>query len=272
MARSQSSLIRRSFSQVDLAFWCIHEHPGQLVVLAMPLLIGVALIASSIALVFRTWDLPVIYTTLLYGLVYPTLSLWILTFAPLPCAVFAWHRSTGQLLDKRECFRFLNRRWRRLFHVAARLALFYPLWFLFAGLPMLWFWPCTCLAPMVALFEDDRRIFKRSRRLLKEDAAVYLLAVVHLCMLLALVALVFLPRGLAATKLFETPLTRALADYLWAFEVLSLMLVACGMSVSWCLSLTLLYANIRQWREGELIRERLQQLREKFAGTSTSPL
>jgi hypothetical protein len=264
MASRQTSLIRRSFSQVDLAFWCMHEHLRPLSVLALPSFLMISALAASVALVVRTWDLPPIYNFLLYGLCYPTVSLWVFTFAPLPCAIFAWHRSQGRLLSPGECLAFLLARSGRLMGVATKLGFYYLLWFLLAGLPLLWFWPRTCLAPMVALFEDDRHIFRRARRLLKEDVAVYVLAIVHFCLLVALAVLIFLPRILVAAELFETPLSAALAKYLWAAEVLGLAVLLSAISVSWSLSLTLLYDHVRQLREGEALRKRIAELRDKY--------
>ena len=60
---------------------------------------------------------------------------------------------------------------RPLFWLLFRLGLLWLGSLLLLGLPLLWFWPRTCLTPLVALFEDERRIFRRSRRMLREDSA-----------------------------------------------------------------------------------------------------
>ena len=264
MARQQTSLLRRSFAQVDMAFWCIHEHVATLFILALPALLLIAAIAASAAFFIRGFELPALYQYALYGVLYPTLLLWVFTFAPLPCAVFAWHRSSGRVLGPEECFRAVAARGWRLMWVSIRLLIYYLLWFLLAGIPMLWLWPRTCLTPMVALFEDDRRVFRRGRMLLKEDIAVHLLALIHLCLLLALAALIFLPRLLIDAQIIANPWTITAAEYLWVFESLGVAMVLCGLAVSWCLSLTLLYFHVRQLREGESLRRQIAEVRERL--------
>jgi hypothetical protein len=233
-------------------------------VLSLPVLLAVSLLAAGIAVVNRTWELDVIYGLILYAWLCPALFLWICTLAPLPCAVFAWHRSMGQTLSVGECIAFLARKRLRLFLVGFRLGVYYWSWFLFAGLPMFFLWPRTCFAPMVALFEDHRRVFYRSRRLLKEDMAVYVLSAIHACLFLALSLLIAVPRGLMYSELIQHPISVSLAEYVWVFELFCGVLLICGLSVNWCLSLTLLYSEIRHVREGELIRRHLEQLRAQF--------
>jgi hypothetical protein len=251
---------------MDLAFWCLHEHLPQLAVLALPTVAAAASLAAIIAIVIRTWELPIVINFGLYGVVYPVAALSIVTLGPVPCAVFAWHRAAGRVVTPRECFEHCNARARRLIPLGLRLLLCYFFWFLLAGIPMLFLWPRTCLAPLVALFENDRRIFARCRRLLKEENTVYVLAGLYTLLSISLGFLIAIPRLLLLARITQAPWTRPVQNYLWAFEFLSGTVLVAGMAVSWCLSLTFLYFDIRRTREGDELREKIRIMREKFSG------
>jgi len=269
MARRASSLIRRSFTQMDRAFWCLQDHPGILARLALPSLLGTGLLAAAISVTARTWDLEHLNVYLIYWVGFPTVILWAFTFLPLPCAVFVWFRARGESLSAAQCFAYFFRKSGRLIPVAFWVGMLYVFSFLLGGLPLLWLWPRCSLAPMVALFEKGRKVFGRARRLLKEEAAIHALAVIEVCVFVGLLATVFVPRAVLAAELFTTPTVQWIARSLWVFELMAGTVLVAGMAVSWCLSLTLLYHDIRYLREGELLRERIQELRESLRGMAS---
>ncbi|HID75019.1 MAG TPA: hypothetical protein EYP56_03380 [Planctomycetaceae bacterium] len=269
MARRAISLIGRSFTQMDRAFWCLHDHPAALAVLSLPTLAGVAIIAAAIHAMVRIWDLPALYAYLIYWVACPAVVMWSFTLLPLPCAAFAWLRAQGKIPTASECFGYVLARSGRLFPVAVRLGVSYVIWFVLAGLPLLWLWPRTCLVPMVALFENQRKVFRRGRGLLKEEAALHVLALIHLCVFVGLMATVLVPRIVLATQLLATPGTQWLGQYVWVFELLCGAALVAVLAVSWCLSLTLLYHDIRYLREGESLRERIRELRESLRVASS---
>ena len=111
------------------------------------------------------------------------------------------------------------------------------------GLPLLWVWPRTCLTPLVARFEDERRIFRRSRRILREDFAVPLLGFLYLAMGIVLGGLVVLPRLIFGTKMLGTELLdvrwrAVVVDHLWIFETMSVAILLTAIAISWWISLT----------------------------------
>jgi hypothetical protein len=271
MATQRPSLVRRTLVQIDLAFWCLHEDPLRVISLGLPTLLASGLLAVVITIVARTWVLPDFWNFVLYGVVYPWFAALIVTLAPLPAAVFAWHRAADQILTPGQCFQWCARRSSRLARAGFALAGVYLLGFVLFGLPLLIYWPRTCLAPMVALFEEEQRIFRRSRRLLRQETAVYVLSTLYFCFLIVLGVLLFLPRILLAAKLFETSWSRVAQDYLWVFEVLIGGVLLSAMTLSWCISLTLLYREIRQVREGEELREKLRRLHQQFLRNKAIP-
>jgi hypothetical protein len=268
MSTRHSSLTRRALVQMDLAFWYLHAHFAQLAALAAPTLIAVFVVAAVLVAIMQVWSLPGILLYVLYAIVVPTVVMWVAVFMPLPSAVFAWHRASGSLPETRECFRFCLSRLRRLVPVAVWLFFTYFLWFIFLGLPLLYFWPRTCAAPAIALFEDERRVFQRSRRLLKEDIAIRVLALLYFGIFLAMALLLFLPRILLATqgRLVESVASRWLVDNLWIAEVLGCAILISGVAVGWCISMTLLYREVRIVREGEFLREKIEQMRRELLG------
>jgi hypothetical protein len=268
MAREQASLVGRTFVQVDRAFWCIHEHLDVMVPLALPTLGAMAAAAVILIGVWRTWELPGWADFLIGAVALPWVALIVFTVLPLPGAVFAWGQAGGQTLTPRECFAWCGRRAGRLFSVFARLA---PVWLLslvFLGVPLLWVWPRTCLAPLVTLFEDEPRVFRRSRRILREGLAVYVLGGLFLGMAVVLGGLVATPRLILATPalgahVLEARWRRLVLDYLWVFESLSAAVILTALAMSWCITLVLLYHEVRWVREGEDLRQKIRQLRGK---------
>jgi hypothetical protein len=270
MARPKTSLFRRILTKTDCAFWCIHDHLDVLAYLGLPTL--AALVSSSLVLVgiWRTWDFPVVIDVVILGMVFPFLGLFIFTLLPLPCTVFAWKTAGGETATAGECFAWCLRRTGRLLSVFFRLGLLWLFSLLFFGLPLLWIWPRTCLTPLVALFEDERRIFRRSRRILREDFAVPLLGFLYLAMGIVLGGLVVLPRLIFGTKVLGTELLDArwrpvVVDHLWIFETMSVAILLTAIAMSWWISLTLLYHDIRWIREGEDLKRRITLLRAKLA-------
>jgi hypothetical protein len=268
MATSKSSLVRRTLVQIDRAFWCLHEYPRHLAVLALPTLVASALLTLLITTVARTWILPAFCQFILFGMVYPWIAVLIFTFAPLPGAVFAWHGMTGNVLSPGRCFAWCFRRRGRLAKALLLLGSCYFMSFVLLGVPLLFYWPRTCMVPLVALFEDEKQLLRRSRRLLREDTAVLLLGVLVFCFLAVLGGLLFSPRLLLGIKSLQTTWTRAARDYVWIVEVAGGGMLLSVMALTWCISLTLLYRDIRWMREGEALREKLQRLGSKYLGKS----
>jgi hypothetical protein len=251
---------------MDLAFWYLHAHFPQLAVLAAPTLLAICAIGIVVVEIAQSFELPGILIYVLSAIVLPTIVLWVGIFLPLPTAVFAWRRADGSLPETSECFRFCLKRSGRLAPVAVRLYFLYLVSFIFFGLPLLYFGPRTCATPAIALFEDDRRIFRRSRRLLKEDVAIPLLASLYCAMLLALGLLLFLPRMVLSSqgRFVESAVSRWLINNLWIFELFGSAVLVTAIAVGWCISMTLLYREVRIVREGEPLREKIGQLRREL--------
>jgi hypothetical protein len=269
MARPKTSLLRRILVQTDCAFWCIHDHLDVLAYLGLPTL--VALLTSALVLVgvWHTWDFPAVVHVLIAGLLVPFLALFIFTALPLPCAVFAWKAAGGEAATAPECFSWCQRRAGRLLGVLIRLGLLWLGSLLLLGIPLLWVWPRTCLTPLVALFEDEPRIFRRSRRILREDLGVPLMGFLYLGMGTVLGGLVVLPRLLVGTPMLGAHLVDArwrplILDHLWIFETMSVAILLTAIAMSWWISLTLVYHDIRWVREGEDLKRRIALLRVKL--------
>lgn len=269
MAREKPSLVARTLVQIDRAFWCIHEHPDVLVPLGMPTAIAVVLLALALAGVYQTWVLPGWVEYLLFAVAIPMAGLFLFTVFSLPCAVFAWRRACGEIATARECYAACARKGGRLAWLVFRLSLLWLPSLLLFGIPLLIVWPRTCLTPVVVLFEDQARIFRRSRRILREDTALVVLGGVYLAIALVLGILIFTPRlalGTAALgmHLMDASWRREVLDRLWIFEALSAAVVLTALSMSWWISLTLLYHEIRMVREGEDLRQKLLQARARI--------
>jgi hypothetical protein len=273
VSKDRSSLIRRSLVQMDLAFWFLHAHFVPLALLAVPTLVAIIGITGGLVLVERAWELSAPLSFALYAIVVPTLVTWVAVFAPLPSAVFAWRCAAGSLPEARECFAFCWKRSGRLARVATRLFFSYLVWFVLLGFPFLFLWARTCAAPAVALFEEDPHIFRRSKRLLKEEMAIHLLAALYLGIFLAVGILVFLPRGfLMAARMMETSTSRWLLAHLWIVELFACGVLASIIAVGWCISMTLLYREIRLVREGEPLREQIAGLQRELLGADRTQL
>jgi hypothetical protein len=271
MARAKTPLFRRILVQADCAFWCIHDHLDVLGFLGLPTLAAVVGAALALIGIWRTWDLPVGVNILIGAVVCPFLAMLIFTVFPLPCAVFAWKAARGEeQASARDCIIYCLRRSRRLLSVLVRLALIWLGSLLLFGLPLLGIWPRVCMTPLVALFEDERRIFRRSRRILGEDNTVSLIGLIYLGMGLVLGGMVFLPRLALATPtigvhLLDEHWRTIVLDHLWIFETMSVAILLTAIAMSWWMSLTLVYHDIRLVREGEALKRRLALLRAKLA-------
>jgi hypothetical protein len=270
MARAKTTILRRILVQSDYAFWCIHDHLNVLVKLGLPTL--AALLASVLVPVwiYRTWEFPVVVDVLVAGVFLPFLVLLIFTVLPLPCAVFAWKTAEGESPSARECFAWCWHRPGRLLGVLVRLSLLWLGSLLLLGIPLLWVLPRTSLTPLVALFENERRIFRRSRRILREDIAVPFLGSLYLGMGFVLGGLIALPRLVFGTPVLGAHLVEAswlpvILDHLWIFEMMSVAILLTAISMSWWISLTFLYHDIRWIREGEDLKRRIALLRVKLA-------
>ncbi len=270
MARPKKSLVRRILVQTDCAFWCIHDHLDVLAFLGLPTL-GV-LVAGALAVVgvWRTWEFSVGINVLAAVFVLPFLALCIFTVLPLPCAVFAWKIAGGERPTAAECFAFCRQRTGRLSWILFRMALLWLGSLLLVWLPIFWVLPKTCLAPLVGLFEDTPKVFRRSGRLLREDYGVSLMGFLYVAMGVVLGGLVVLPRVLLGTPMLGAHILDerwrpAVVDRLWIFETTSVAILLTAIAMSWWVSATFLYHDIRWNREGEYLKSRVATLRGKLA-------
>jgi hypothetical protein len=124
------------------------------------------------------------------------------------------------------------------------------------------------MTPLVALFENDRRMFRRARRILGEDLGVTLMGSLYLCMGVVLGGLVALPRLLLGTSALGAHLVddqwRALiVDRLWIFETVSTAILLTAVAVTWWIALTLVYHDVRRVREGEDLKQRIAAYRAR---------
>jgi hypothetical protein len=271
MARVKTSLVRRILVQTDCGFWCIHDHVVEITYLALPTLVALVTTALALVWMWRTWDLPTLVDVVVAGGVVPFLLLFIFSALPLPCAVFAWKTARGEPVTVSECYGVCWGRLGRLVSVFFRLALLWLLSLLLFGIPLLVIWPRTCLAPIVALFENDRRIFRRSRRLFRDDSAVTLMGALYLAMGLVLGGLLVLPRLLIGTPMLGAHLLDAswrptILSQLWIFETISVAILLTAIAVNWWITLTLVYHDIRWIREGEGLKRQVALLRAKLVG------
>ncbi|AMV38234.1 hypothetical protein [Planctomyces sp. SH-PL62] len=270
MPRPQTSMLRRILIQTDCAFWCIHDHLDVVGRLALPTLTAVISGGVLLVMIWRNWDVPPAYNFLAGWLVIPFLGLLLFTTLPLPCAVFAWKAAQGETVTAWECFAWCGRRAGRLTALVIKLSLLYLGSLLLLGLPLLVVWPRTCLTPLVALFEDDRRIFRRTRKILREDLSVTLMGLLYLCMGVVLGGFVALPRLVVGTaalgaNLVDSQGRRLIMDHLWVFETVSIAALLTAVAVTWWISLTLVYHDIRSVREGEDLKGRIAAYRARVS-------
>jgi hypothetical protein len=247
-----------------------------MVPLALPTLVAVALTALALVTVWRTWSFPAWANFFLFAAILPMVAMLIFTILPLPCAVFAWRRACGEIATPTECYSWVGRHSGRLFSVIVRLSLLWLLSLALFGIPLLVVWPRTCLTPLVALFEDQPRIFRRGRRLLRQDVALNVIGGIYLGIMIVLGALIFTPRLILGTSMLGTHVMDAqwrqlILNYLWIFEALSAAVVLTALAMSWWISLTLLYHEIRWRREGEDLRQRILNLRGKVVPGRSGP-
>lgn len=281
MARRKISPLRRVLIQTDRAFWCVHDHLNVLSILSLPTFAAILLGSLAIIGVTATLELRIEAKIFIGAILSPFLALFVFTAFPLPCAVFAWKAARGETATVGECFAYCIGRSRRLLSVLFRLSFLWLGSLLLFGLPLFWVWPRTCLAPLVALFEDEPRIFRRSRKILREDFSVQWMGFLFLGMGLVLGGIVLLPRFVFGTPalgahLIETNRSAQILEYLWIFEAISVAILVAAIATSWSISLTLVYHDIRMLREGEDLKRRIAAVREsltvqsEFADASSS--
>jgi len=253
---------------MDRAFWCLHDYPVQMALLAVPALVGFSGAAACVIVLYHTWVLTGLLVYLVYFVLVPALALLLFALLPLPCGAFVWRLAQGENPSVGQCFADVLKRVPRLMLVSIRLAFQYLFSFALFGLPLIALWPRASMMPIVALFDEDRRIGRRVRRLLKAGWDIHSLAIAHVGVFVGLMATVFLPRLLLATEALATPTTEWLHRYLWAFELACAVFLLVALAVNWCLSLTLIYHQIRYVREGVWLRERISALRGSLSGNA----
>ena len=79
-----------------------------------------------------------------------------------------------------------------------------------------------------------------------------------------------MPRLLLATpilgaNLVDAPWRRQIVDHLWIFETMSVAVLLTAVAMTWWISLTLVYHDIRRVREGEDLRNRIAAYRARVA-------
>jgi len=249
---------------MDRSFWSLHDDLATFALLGVPTFAALAALGISTALVVRSFDLDPAAAFFASSMLLPLSALTVMTFGPLPCSVFAWSRAQGTRLTAGECLSTCLGRLGRLFPVIVLLLLSYAWWALLFWLPTFFLWPRTCLAPMVALFEDQRRVFGRARKLMHEDHAIFVLAGLYLLLLLVLGGVVFIPRVILLADVFKTPWAARIEESIWAFELVVGIFSLTGVAVSWCVALTLFYHDLRRIREGESLRIRVDALLARY--------
>lgn len=264
MAVQTRNLMRRALRQIDRSFWCLHAHLSTLMSLGLPMMIALGVLATTAVIIHRTWEIDPGIAFLIYGMAAPVVLLTIVTLGSLPCSVFAWHAAQHKILTPGECFSFLARRASRIIPVAIGLVFSFCLWFLFLGLPMLVYWSRSCLRPFVALFEDQKKIGKRCQQLLKDDNSFHVLALLYLLLTCSLSVLIVIPRVLVSVESLRTDFSTFIRDWIWIFELISGVILFSGMAMSWCITLTLFYHDLRYVREGEGLRKKVELLQDKY--------
>lgn len=269
MGNRRTSLAARTLIQVDCAFWTIHGHLEAMATLALPTFCAMAALALALIAVSRNYEFQGGLAVVVGAVLLPWTALLLFTVLPLPGAVFVWRLAAGEMPTVRQSFAACWARRKRLASVVVRMSLLWLVSLLFLGIPLLIVWPRTCLAPLVALFEDQRDTFGRSRRILRQNVAVYLLGGLFLGLALVLGGLVAAPRLILGTSavgvhLLDDRWRELIVNKLWIFETLSAAVIITALAMGWWLSLTLLYYEIRNEREGEDLRQQIAALRGKM--------
>ena len=173
MARPKTSLLRRILVQTDCAFWCIHDHLDVLAYLGLPTLAALRHERTRARRDLAHLGLPRPGRFLDRGCARPVPG----ALASSPRCRCPARSSPGRRLVERR-----PRSESASPGAGAARAGFWGFWSAWACSG--WFRSCfsasrssgsgrrTCLTPLVALFEDERRIFRRSRRILREDFGV----------------------------------------------------------------------------------------------------
>lgn len=265
MDPSTTNPVARGLRQLDRAFWCLHENISAFVLLSLPTLFAAITFAAVVATMIRNFTLDPLLAYFFWSLVFPTIVMIILTFFPLPCAVFAWNLANDKTVSTSECYQHCFRRAGRLTRVFIGMTFDFLWWFLLFGLPMVVLWSRRCQAPLVALFEDHRRIFYRSKQLMRADNAIHVLAGLVFLIILVLGSLIPIPRLILSGNVFEGEWVRSVVDTLWIFELISGVFLFCAMAITWNVALTLFYHDVRQFREGDSLRKKITLLREKYS-------
>jgi hypothetical protein len=266
LSAKRRSAFRQAGLQVDRALFCLQDHPGTGLLLGLPTLVLLVALFLPAFLLLRHWEFDTFGGYLVYSVALPTLAFMILSLGPLPVAVFAHGLASGRKLSAAECCRRCLRRPGRLARLAAGLFGRYLLWNLFFALPALVYWPRTCLATHVVLFEEHKRIFWRSGKLLKVEAReISLLLYLYLGIAAILAELLALPRLLTHTRVLDAEVLHRLRDKLPLFELTAGCVVLVLLAVCWMLSVTFLYLEIRTEREGEELRDAIERTRARLA-------
>lgn len=250
---------------MDRSFWSLNDDPTTLALLGLPTFLALSAMGLLLVSVLRLYEPDAAMSYLMWVILVPVSGLAVVTFCPLPCGIFAWSQAQGAKESAGECYSILFRRMGRLIPVFLLLVFFFLCWAVFFWIPLLILWPRTCLAPMVAVFEDQRRIFRRTRKLMHEDHAVYVLAGLYLLLTLVLGLMIFVPRLILYARIITTPWAAALQESIWAFELIFGIILLTGVAISWCIALTLFYHDLRYHREGEALRNKIDGLYERYA-------
>ena len=275
MSTRHSSLTRRALVQIDLAFWYLHAHFAQLAALAAPTLMAVFVVAAGLVSIMQVWSLP--------GFALRSLRDCRSDHCDVAGCLYA-------AAERRLCLaprvRFAPRRrenafdsaWSRLRQIGPRGRAAFLLLFSLVYLP----WPAAVvfLAPQMrrrrrshylrmsgecftvpqptaeGRHRDPRVGPALSRHLSRDGPALFLPRIV--------VGLARPPRR----KLDLALAGRQSVDCRGA----GLAILISGVAVGWCISMTLLYREVRIVREGEFLRDKIEQMRREFLAAQPSEI
>ena len=96
------------------------------------------------------------------------------------------------------------------------------------------------------------------------------MGLLYLAMGVVLGLLVALPRLVLATNVLgastmDATWRRPILDHLWIFETISIAVLLTAVAMTWWISLTLVYHDIRRTREGEDLKQRIAAYRARLA-------